>query len=115
MIPLNHSISVAIEIITTKIKGEIILILENSCMEQDGRRIAISKSNTRNKIIIKKNLVEKEDLFLEISLNPHSNWVFFSIIGMCLWEAIIIAIVSKVVIINAITINDGIVISFISF
>lgn len=49
--------------------------------KEEGRRMATSRSNTRNKIMIRKNLVEKDLLFLLILLNPHSNWVFFSIVG----------------------------------
>lgn len=49
---------------------------------QDGNKIAISKSNTKNRIITKKNLVEKEALFFVIILNPHSNLLFFSISGL---------------------------------
>lgn len=98
-----------------KINGGIILILEYSCMVQEGRRIAISKSNTKNKIITRKNLVENDDLFLEISLKPHSNCVFFSIKYLWLCEVIVIVIIRKAVKINERIMNDGKFISFISF
>lgn len=84
-------------------------------MVHEGKRIAISKSNTKNRIITRKNLVEKEDLFFEISLNPHSNCLFFSMRYVWLWEAIMIAIIRKVVRIILIIRNEGKFISFISF
>lgn len=95
--------------------GGTILILDCSWIRQEGRRIAISRSKIRNRIITKKNLVENEDLFLEISLNPHSNWVFFSIKKIWLCDNISIPIIRKIVKVNLIIVNEGIFISFISF
>lgn len=99
----------------TNIKGGIILILEFSWMEQEGSRMAISRSKIRNRIITRKNLVENEDLFLEISLNPHSNCLFFSIRYICLWEVIITVIIRKIVRMREVTINEEKFISFIAF
>ena len=115
MIPLNHSISMAIVSKMMNIRGGIILILEYSWIEQEGRRMAISKSKIKNRIITRKNLVENEDLFLEISLNPHSNCLFFSIINICVCETIIMVMIRKVVRIKETIMNEGRFISFISF
>lgn len=115
IIPLNHSISIAIVRIITNINAGIILILEYSWIEQDGKRIAISKSKIKNRIITRKNFVENEDLFLEISLNPHSNCLFFSIRTVWLWEVIIIINTKKPVRMKEIIMKEEKFISFFSF
>lgn len=90
------------------------LSLEYSCMVQDGKRIAISKSKIKNRIITRKNLVENEELFLDSSLNPHSNCVFFSFKYIWVWEVVIIVITRKLVTINATTRKEDKFISFVS-
>lgn len=82
MIPFNHS---RIMITVRRITNLIDIVVEDNTLlwlEHAGSKIATSKSNTRNRIITRKNLVENEVLFLVIELNPHSKDLFFSIRGV---------------------------------
>lgn len=85
MIPFIHSITMMSVKSTIKIRYISIGLRVLDWDMQEGNKMAISKSNTRNRIITKKNLVEKEVLFLVIPLNPHSNLAFFSKLGLGIW------------------------------
>lgn len=106
MIPFIHSITMMIVKNIIKIKAIIIGLRILDWDMQDGNKIAISKSNTKNRIITKKNLVEKEVLFFVILLNPHSKLLFFSILGLGIWATETIDRVKKATKNNVVTKKD---------